>query len=133
MSKVPFRKGVSERSHTTHILPENKQPSDQLVVREIERSQRPHVLDIRSQENCIFSLQTLAAEIQFGLVHGQSAQGLQDWLGLLDLYELLGLLNRDVVLEQIYAGQRLAVIDVQDVPDVPGVRRLTCRYTRKRR
>ena len=71
----------------------------------------PHVQDIRSQENCISSSQTLAAEIQFGLVHGQSAQGLQDWLGLLDLHELLGLLNRDVVLEQIYAGQQPAVLE----------------------
>ena len=42
------------------------------------------------------------------------------------------LLDWQLTLVHLQLGQRPAVIEIQDAPDVPGVRRLTCRYTRKR-
>ena len=47
-----------------------------------------------------------------------------------DLLDLGLLLVADAIAGDVQRCQGPAVIDVQDVPDVPGVRRLTCKDTR---
>ena len=68
----------------------------------IEARHGPHVADVVGDKHGISGTQILVAEIKLGLLFAQTTQGGELLLGLHDLHELLRLLDRDVVLEEVH-------------------------------
>ena len=74
-----------------------------VVVSEIDTRQRPHVANVVSDKHGISGTQILTAEVKLYLLSAQTTEGGEVLLRLHDLHKLLGLLDWDMVLEEIEA------------------------------